>query len=137
VELCLKKIYFGHPVNVYGTDLEKFLLDTLRVAFPGREIEDPSQKHHSEGYKRAGMDYFLKEVLPNCDGGVFLPFRDGKWGAGIFKEAKFLAERGFPIWQITPDGVMRMLPNLSQIKVLTVEETRSRIRNASGQLIPY
>ncbi|MDO8504852.1 MAG: hypothetical protein Q7S36_03290 [Candidatus Liptonbacteria bacterium] len=137
-----KRLYFGHPVNTYNIDLENQLLSQISVAFPGWDIENPNQKHHQEGYKRwkeaigNGMDYFFKRVLSDCNGGIFLPFRDGAWGAGVYGEAKFLVERGLPIWQITCAGVISRV-NLNEIVILNVEETRSRIRTPSGETNPY
>lgn len=137
-----KRLYFGHPINTYGTDLENHLLECISRFFAGWDIENANQKRHSEGYEHwkkmtgNGMDYFTKQVLPSCHGGVFLPFRDGKFGIGVFTEAKFYAERGLPIWAITPDGAIAPM-DLSAIQPLTVEETRSRIRTASGETAPY
>jgi hypothetical protein len=27
--MLIKKMYFGHPINTYGTELEKFLLEKI------------------------------------------------------------------------------------------------------------
>lgn len=137
-----KRLYFGHPVNVYNTDLENQLLQKISEHFLDWDIENPNQKCHQEGYTHwkettgNGMDYFTKQVLPSCQGGVFLPFRDGAWGAGVYKEAKFYADQGHPIYMIVLDGIITPL-DLSTIQSLTVEETRSRIRTASGETVPY
>ncbi len=63
------KMYFGHPINTYGTELEKKLIEIIFKAFPQYEIEDPGQKHHSDGYRHwkettgNGMNYFCSEVI--------------------------------------------------------------------------
>lgn len=134
-------LYFGHPINTYNTTLEERLLRQISLSFRGWEIENPNQKHHQEGYANwkettSKMDYFIKQVLPSCHGGIFLPFRDGAWGAGVFMEAKFYAGRKLPIWMIVPDGAITTL-NLSGCASLTIEETVSRVRTASGEIIPY
>ena len=137
-----KRLYFGHPINTYDTDLEFQLLQRISGSFPDWEIENPNQKCHQEGYARwkettgNGMDYFTKQVLPSCQGGVFLPFRDGAWGAGVHKEAKFCVDQGHPVWIIAPDGAIVSL-DISTVQPLTVEETRSRIRTSSGETVPY
>lgn len=137
-----KRLYFGHPVNTYDTELEKRLLRKVMGAFPYSQIVNPNEPQHQEGYERHkrtsgnGMNYFSEEVLPNCHGGVFLPFRDGKWGAGVFKEAQYYSDRGFPIWVINPDGFIDHL-RLANVQPLSVEETRARIRTADGKTIPY
>jgi hypothetical protein len=139
-----KTLYFGHPINVYGTPLKRMLMDRLRIAaiFGGYRVEDPDQQKHNDGYRRYGektgrpMDYYVVEVLPKCDGGVFLAFRDGKFGAGVYKEAETIAAAGKPIWEILPD--LRILPlELAAARALTVEETRARIRDADKKLLPY
>jgi len=141
-ELMRKKLYFGHPINIYDTDVEVRLLRKISEAFPEWDIENPNQKHHADGYEHwkkttgKGMDYFFKVVLPSCHGGIFLPFRDGKWGAGVFGEAKYLSEKGCPIWQITAEGTIRQ-SNLDEAEILTVEETCSRIRTPSGETKAY
>ena len=138
------KLYFGHPINTYNTKLETRLLKIIIEQFPSGLwiIENPNQKHHQEGYQRwaketgKGMDYYYVEVLPECDGGVFLPFRDGQMGAGVFGEAETLWKRGYPIFEITTEGIIKQI-NPNEIRVLSVEETRLRIRTADGKIIPY
>lgn len=144
-----KRVYFGHPINTYNTELEKFLLQKISEAFQGWEIENPNQPHHQEGYQYwkettgNGMDYFYKEVLPYCQAGIFLPFRDGKWGAGVFGEAKFIEKARLPldciwrIWRITTDGAITLIENIKSVPVLSIEETRQRIRDENGNPKPY
>lgn len=148
-----KVIYFGHPVNTYapracdGGKLEKQLMSDIQSMHPDCIIENPNQPKHQEGYQKwsekegkRGMDYFYEEILPNCDEGVFLAFRDGKWGAGVFGEAKAMANAGKKIfeifknvnWYITPIAISVMSNH-----VLTVKETRARIRDENGNPLPY
>lgn len=136
------RLYFGHPINIYDTDTELQLLNQIRKAFPDWDIENPNQRQHQEGYKSwkesggNGMDYFFKMVLPSCRAGIFLPFRDGAWGAGVFGEAQFLSGQGCPIYQITNDGCVSQI-DLTEVSALSIEETRSRIRYPSGKIKPY
>ena len=139
----IKRLYFGHPINVYNTELETRLLEKIKTEFPDWEIENPGLPHHNDGYKEyqertgRGMNYFFEAVLPKCHGGIFLPFRDGAWGKGVFGEAEFLSKNKFPIWEITTEGEIFSEINLELVKVLTVEETRARIRTVSGEIMPY
>ena len=136
------KIYFGHPVNVYDTKLESNLLKMIESYFPEYEIENPNQPHHAKGYQEwkeqtgKGMDYYFKKVLPSCIAGVFLPFRDGAWGIGVFGEAKFLADNRHRIWTINHRGIIS-LATLEKVQVLSIVETVARIRTSDGQSIPY
>lgn len=138
----MPRLYFGHPINTYNTTLEERLLRQISLSFPSWEIENPNQKHHEKQYEHwkkttgTGMNYFTKQVLPNCHGGIFLPFRDGAWSSGVFMEAEFIAGKRWPIWMIVPNGGITAL-SLSGCTSLTREETISRVRTASGEIIPY
>lgn len=139
------KLYFGHPINTYNTSLELELLSLMPDLFPMWEIENPNQQKHQDGYKKFGeekgngMLYFTEVVLPACGGGVFLPFRDGKLGAGIAKEALCLLDKDLPCWEIALKGALAVVMDLSkddfmEDRVLSVEETRARLRDAEGNL---
>ncbi|MDO8522750.1 MAG: hypothetical protein Q7S12_00475 [bacterium] len=41
-----KKLYFGHPINAYGTDLEKNLLKRISEHYPDWDLENPNQQKH-------------------------------------------------------------------------------------------
>ncbi len=141
-KLC-GKLYFAHPVNLFGSELEKFLLHKIREQFAGWEIEDPSEPQHAAGYKKwkeglSGnpMDYYTLELLPCCGAGIFLPFRDGAWGAGVYLEAECFVKRGKPIWKITPEGEIEEL-EFANMQPLSVEATRARIRDLNGSMLAY
>lgn len=142
-----RELYFGHPVNAYKTPqvpcpLEDELLRKIAEAFPAWKIVNPNEPKHQTGYEDwkattgNGMGYFINEVMPSCHGGIFLPFRDGRWGAGVFKEAQFFENEHFPIWTITPEGFISHA-RLEGIVPLTVDETRARVRTPDGKIIPY
>lgn len=88
------------------------------------------------------MSYFFKVVLPNCSAGIFLPFRDSEWGAGVFGEAEFLSKLGRPIYKITANGLIFQL-QLDGIKPLTIEETIKHISTttdeatSTDEIVPY
>lgn len=142
------KLYFGRPINTYGTKLEKKLIAIITMAFPQYEIEDPGLKHHEDNYRHwkettgNGMNYYYKVVLPNCAAGIFLAFRDGKWGAGVFSEAQFISKLGRPIYEITARGMISTL-NLTGIQPLTIGETIKRISITTDEatntreVVPY
>ncbi len=137
-----KRLYFAHPINVYNTPLEDSLLARIAVAFPHWEVENPNQPHHSAGYERyrAGpggpMEYFLNEVVPFCHGAVVLRFRDGAWGAGVYAEARAIQEARRPIWDITERGVV-VYADMKNARVLSVDETRARVRDERGKSRPF
>lgn len=143
------RLYFGHPINAYGTPLQAELLLAIGVRFRRWEIFNPDGPEHDAAYKEyakthvdadnkpTGMGYFFEEILPTCRGGVFLPFRDGMFGKGVFGEAKWLYDRKFPIWQITHLGVISPIVRLDEALCLTREATRERIRHPDGTAKPY
>ena len=139
----MAKMYFGHPINTYNILLEIILVAKIQKTFPGWIVENPNQEHHQKGYENwknkygNGMDYYYKEVLPLCNGGIFLPFRDDSWGAGIFGEAQFLDHRNGLIYQITHDMVISRVGDLNRITALSIEETRQRIRTRKGKTVPF
>ncbi|MDY6789546.1 MAG: hypothetical protein SVV03_06320 [Candidatus Nanohaloarchaea archaeon] len=106
----------------------------IREEFPDYELENPKKEEHQRGYKKykeehgSGMKYFFDEVLPNIDIGVFLPFKDGKWGAGVFKEARFLYNNDKPVYRMSYTGELEEI-DIEDLEddVLSVEETRGRV----------
>jgi len=131
-------IYFGHPINTYHTELETKLIEKIARVFPKYAIENPNQPKHQAGYIHCkketgnGMQYYFEEVLPKCGIGIFLPFRDGAWGAGVFGEAKYFTQRDSSLWVWTIDAkaVVRLV-RFGEVNHLSVQETRERI------LLPY
>lgn len=126
------RIYFGHPVNVYNTSKEGELVKVIEGHFPQFEVENPNQPAHSQNYakwkeeKGNGMLYFTDVVLPSMEAGVFLPFEDGMFGAGVYKEADFLHQLGKPIYEISFRGVITSMV-LDEARNLSVSETRERV----------
>lgn len=140
------KLYFGHPLSSYDTEIEASLLQKIAKVFSDWDIENPNQRYHSEGVRRwrektgNPMDYFYEELLPRCcKGGVFLPLRDGSWTAGVYGEAQWFLDHGFPIWKVDAGGLITSVDatDFAKIKSLSIEETRARYRDASGNKIPY
>jgi hypothetical protein len=126
-------IYFGHPVNFYNTDKEKELVEIIQKNFSEYSLENPNQAHHQENYKLwkeelgNGMKYYFDIVLPKMNAGIFLPFEDGMFGAGVFGEAEAIYSKGYPIWQIDLEGSVRNVMKLDYSKKLSIDETRKRV----------
>lgn len=125
-------LYFAHPVNVYDTDLERFLLARIAERFPDYRILNPNAPEHAAGYAAKGMAYFLDDVLPTCQACVLLAFRDGLIGKGVYDEACLIHGKGGPVSEILPGGaLLSWSPDPS--RRLTVDETRARIRLPDGK----
>ena len=139
-----KRLYFGHPISLYDDPLEVELVAEIKRRFPDWEIVNPNSPEHQAGYvayektrkdedgKPTGMGYFFECVLPTCDGGVHLAFRDGMFGKGVFGEAEWQQLHGFPTWEILPDGTISELPApIDPARCLSREETWTRLTEQS------
>jgi hypothetical protein len=141
-------LYLGRPINLFNTSEDGALLKAIAEFFPEYQIEDPAQQKHAEGYARykalkgqeyngrivqSGMDYYFQELLPSMDGGAFVPFRDGKFGKGVFGEAEFLANSGKESYVVDFDWKNLELKGLrcfdprDTFRCLTVEQTQARV----------
>lgn len=109
----LMKIYFAHPVNMYGEPIESAFEKLIAHNLTNDDIsliENPNQPQHQVGYDKyarrlkesgtshKGMSYFYDEVLPNCSGCAGVPFLDGRLGLGVAGEMKWFIERDKPVW---------------------------------------
>ena len=113
----MKKIYFAHPVNIYGQPLETALEIIIAHHLANNcfdLIENPNQPKHQVGYdnyakrkkesglNHKGMSYFYDEVLPNCFCCAAVTFLDRRMGLGVAGEAKWFLEKGLPVWLVQP-----------------------------------
>lgn len=140
-----RSIYFAHPINTYGTDLEEALIQMIARRFHGRHIVNPGSPEHQakfEAYMAAGakeMDYFIDLIERECDELILLAFPptaevrppgpspNGGIGAGVYLEAAKAHGWAHPVWEIIPSGeIYTWAPNPS--RMLTIDETRARIR---------
>ena len=137
------RMYYMHPVNTYNTPLEQDQMADIRRKF-GREwdVVNPNAPEHQKAYDEMkqktgnGMPYFVA-LADGCQAGVYLPFRDGKIGAGIAMEVRSLLGRGCQVWELRHDGRLFHTRVLDERRVLSVVETRSRIRNEDGSTRAY
>ncbi len=132
-----KRTYFAQPINAFGTDLKRSLLMEIRARFPEDLIEDPDTPEHQAGYARFGMGYYLEKVVPGCARVVFLAFRDGRIGAGVYAEAEKVIAGGGTVFEIFPNGAIVERAALDPTRKLSVVETRPRLRKEDGSPKPY
>ena len=131
-----------HPINTYGTALEAQQLAIIANLFPHHEVINPNEPVHQQAcqdMKRIlgnGMPYFI-HLAGQCSMGVALPFRDGKLGAGVFAEACRIAHGDRLVWLLSHEGKLSRFDPTDTSRVLTVEETRARVRNPDGSTRPY
>lgn len=148
----MRKLYFAHPINTYGTPLEQNMLKIIRDRFPDHEIVNPSDRVHVDAVeairakdpKANVMPYFIA-LVDSCATVVALPFGDGMLGAGVWAEVNQVYRNAGDVWLIIDPAncLIVNVPRESQgadcvpRTRLSVEETRARIRNPDGTSRPY
>src|SRR3989344_3214325 len=129
----MDKIYFAHPVNTYNRPIELKALELIAKTFPSLEIVNPNAPLHEAAYKKEGMAYFAKMVR-ETSAMVILPFDDGSIGAGIAKEALESLVQGSPVFYFEPPSLsVRKLEGLSGFVILTIEQTRVRLKSGKEE----
>lgn len=110
----IRRPYFAHTINLYGTQLEQSLASLIAYHFEilDEDVENPNKLRHQAGYDayaarakqsataHKGMNYFYDEVLPSCDSCVAMPFLDARLGLGVAGEMKWFIEKGLPTYLI-------------------------------------
>ena len=119
-------IYYAHCMIDYHTNKStKHKEALMRMGF---DIVDPSNDIYqtkveemiSEGKtSKEIMDYFL-EVVVSCHHLAFSLTDEGKVSAGAWKEIQTMKEKG---------GTIIQMPNLDNLDVMSVEETRAYLRS--------
>ncbi len=136
------RIYFAHPINSYGQDVERRCLAVLHKRFAGCEIVNPNLPEHERGYREAqtvsqsgsGLAYYTEQVIPTCRALAFLAFPDGLVSSGCATEIECAWHLMLPIYEIdvagdrliaelTEDGVAGVLR-----RAMTRAETKLRVR---------
>lgn len=115
--------YFAHPISDFSTHFERRTVAELEAR--GFWLENPNQEVHQQGYRHFGMGYYTNEVLPRCDGCIFVAFPGGKIGSGVAIEVEWFLERGLPVLEYVPaTGMLDPVRSIDFGRVLTREETR-------------
>lgn len=141
-----KKVYFAHPINTYHTTLEEECLEFIRGTFREYAIVNPSDESHrvivSEMKRHdpnANVMGYFEDLVIACDIILVLPFLDGKWGAGVYREAEIAIEHNKEVWHIDPrTKFVSLITKLFPSDALSIEETRVRVYNLPDRTIrPY
>lgn len=120
--------YFAHPTSMYNTPVERAIEQRFRDRFPDTDVENPNQPHHSEGYQREGMAYFV-DLCDRQDGVFFAPHSNGSLGAGVVKEVQSFLDRDAPVYRYNAlTGQFETVEDLATMSILSVDETRAMLR---------
>lgn len=129
----MRRLYFAHPVTMYGTPQEALALEWLRLNLakpPIWEVVNPNSPEHAEGYLQRGMQYFL-ELCATCDECAFMAFPNGKIGHGVALEVQSFLDRDRPVCELIDDPIGHQRDTIEG-RVLSVEETRALIAEIRG-----
>ena len=120
-------IYFAHPISDYDQIDEAVALRTISLMWPDYEVINPNDPVLEYLYKRDGFNVFLKEIR-KCNLVVGIPFPDGSWGAGVYKEMHFAQSLGQQVWKIDRETGALTQIDINDISPLTIEETRAKLK---------
>jgi hypothetical protein len=130
-------VYFAHPINTYQTEIEDICLYLIKDKLTDKIINPGDimiQKTFADYRAEHPDDYmiFFKDLESTCDAIVYLPFRDGMVGAGIWYEVKEMNIKGGNIYEIDleNDEIKKIDFEYVDNKKLTVEDTRIRIKKS-------
>jgi len=124
-------VYYAHPICTYGTILEKYFIEFIKINEPDVILVNPNAPEHQEGYKKEGMDYF-KRMVQSCDAVYAHGFGDNTIGAGVAQEMDWMKEKGgivefFPLFEHSTHQKSSKAGN--EFKVLSVDETRAKLKS--------
>lgn len=129
------RIYFAHPVTTYDTCVETEVLVAIKK-WVGADtfVENPNTLRHQTNYLRRNFDYWL-DLARTCNVCVFMPFDDRRVGSGVAAEIQTFFDRfkrESRVYEWVPiENLFRRRDSdyfAAPGRVLTVEETRERIR---------
>lgn len=100
----MTRIYFAHPKNTYGSELECKVVEWIKGAFKGYTILNPRAYEMEDGqgleyYKT--MDFFFK-LIEGCD----LMITMGK-SDGVIKERIYALEHNISVLSV-PTSISKM-----------------------------
>ncbi len=119
----MPKIYYAHPLTLYGSAQEERDIQMLEEL--GFEVENPNSEHHARQYQLHGMGHFC-DTVRKCDALAFRAFPDGRIPAGIAKEIRAAQLAKKPIIEF-PCGITH--------REFDVEQTEEYLAQA-GQRAP-
>ncbi len=129
-------IYFAHPINTYDTKYESLSISSIKDMFPKSTIINPGEEFHINSFKdyvsndpEEYMGYF-RDLVNTCSVIVYLPFTDGKIGAGVRYEIFHLHKRFDEIYEINPNDFTIRKVSMGYVNdnTLSIDETRQRIK---------
>ena len=120
------RIYYAHPMNTYGSAIEKEDIETL--AKLGFTVLNPSDEYFQNSFLKYKQEnpnnYFqyFSDLVSTCQALAFRAFPGNLIGAGIAAEIKIAEKLGLPIVQLP----------CQMNRILTISETRTLLKEIGG-----
>jgi len=110
------KIYYSHPMPLYGTKQESNERKQIIKKFPKGEIIDPGSFKDNPEKQREGMEYCLK-LVSKCQAVVFSKFK-GKITAGVGKEVNYAIEKKIDVLELNEDRFNRINKPVEYLSIM-------------------
>ena len=95
------KVYYAHPMPLYGTKQESNEREQIINKFNKVEIIDPGSFQDNPEKQREGMKFCLK-LVRKCKAVVFSKFK-GEITAGVGKEVNYAIEKKIDVFELNGD----------------------------------
>ncbi len=119
------KIYYAHPINMYGSDEEKNEIAHIMSLFGSSTIVNPSIYEGRVNDTKDRMIFYLN-LVRDCDIVVFRRLA-GKISAGVGKEVNFALKSGKVVYELQNQQIIAITQPVDPI---SVEETRRLLKIA-------
>lgn len=113
--MVLVKVFYSHPMKLYGTEAEKRDISLIETRFPGCEVVDPSRLQ--SGGKELETAYYLG-LVDSCDCLVFARLH-GYVTEGVRPEVEHALAGGKPVYELR-NG--KLIPVKGQVTNLPIGE---------------
>jgi hypothetical protein len=110
------RVFYSHPIKLYGTDSERRAIALIGKRFPGYEVVDPSADRSARGEERE-TEYYLG-LVDSCDCLVFSRLF-GYVTEGVRPEVEHAISKGMPVYELR-DG--RFIPVTGRVANLPIME---------------
>ncbi len=100
-----ERLYYAHPICIYGRVAERRELAIIRRKFRDREIVNPADYRYEPEKLRDTIGFCLR-LVAGSDVVVFSRLL-GKVTAGVGKEVNHALRLGKPVYEIVARGVVR------------------------------
>jgi len=110
------KVYYAHPIPLYGTKQESNERKHIIKNFPEAEIVDPGTFQDNPKKQREGMEFCLR-LVRKCHALVFSKFK-GKITSGVGKEVNYAIERKIDVFEINGPKLHRIEKPVEYLSIM-------------------